>query len=150
MLSTKNSSATTKDNLEEHKCFKNKSLYLWFKPLRNAIPHRLQVYQCKQCLDKSCHQYKFLNGELSFNLYVKRSQRSYMVSIQHSGLDLTRVCVYESEVREYPPPDLITVALHKPLCHKEVKALPFITHSPSVTFSIQGLSNTHIKCVFFL
>ncbi len=32
------------------------------------------------------------------------------------------VCVYESEVREYPPPDLITVALHKPLCYKEVKA----------------------------
>ncbi len=147
MLSTKNSSATTKDNIEDHK-----SLYLWFKPLHNAIPHRLQmqVYQCKQCLDKSCHQYTFLNGELSFNLYVKRSQKIIcMVSIHHSGLDLTCVCVYESAVRDHPPPDLITVALHKPLCHKEVKDTDIYYPQSISHFLYSGVVKHTIKCAFF-
>lgn len=73
-----------------------------------------------------------------------------MVSIQHSGLDLTCVCVYESEVREYPPPDLITVALHKPLCHKEVKATAIYYPQSISHFLYSGVvKHTPLSVYFF-
>lgn len=83
-------------------------------------------------------------------LYVKRSQRSYMVFIQHSDLDLTCLCVYGSEFREYPPPDLITVSLHKPLWLKEVKATA-IYYPQSISHSLYSgfVKHTPLSVSFF-
>lgn len=111
-LSTKNSGATTKDDLEEYICLATKkSTYIWFT---NSL-------QCLVTLTSvsTNEDYNAINAEHSFNLYVMIGIMCMWMVPQRSGIYSTfkprfdmYAFIHGSEVREYPPPDLIAISLH--------------------------------------